>query len=105
MFNMKTRKADIPKYDLDHFRHVHRVEDEPSVFGCNNLSRDRFIPGFELYSSQGLVTSVGPLRSEFYRISLSVTGTLDMWIGLEHFRHQPRTISFTFPNQIFSKNN
>lgn len=102
---MKPGKADIPKYDLDHFRHVHRLEDEPSVFGCNNLERSLFIPGFELYSSRGLVPSVGPLRSEFYRISIAVTGTLDMQMGLEHWRHQPRTICFTFPNQIFSKNN
>ncbi|HLZ87315.1 MAG TPA: AraC family transcriptional regulator, partial [Puia sp.] len=102
---MKTSKVDIPRYDLDHFRHVHRVEDEPSVFGCNSLDRSRFIPGFELYSSMGLVSSAGPLRSEFYRISLTVTGTLDMQIGLERYRHQPRTMSFTFPNQIFSKNN
>jgi len=102
---MKAGKADIPKYELDHFRHVHRVEDQPSVFGCNNLAKDLFIPGFELYSSRGLVSSVGPLRSEFYRISLTVTGTLDMQIGLEHYHHQPSTISFTYPNQIFSKNN
>jgi AraC family transcriptional activator of pobA len=102
---MKPSKATIPKYDLDHFRHLHRMEDEPSVFGCNNLERSQFIPGFELYSSQGLIQSVGPLRSEFYRISITVTGTLDMQIGLERYRHQSRTMSFTFPNQIFSKNN
>jgi len=48
---------------------------------------------------------MGPLRSAFYRISISVAGTLDMQIGLEHYRHQPRTISFTIPNQIFQKNN
>lgn len=68
---MKHSKIDIPKYDLD---------------------RSRFIPGFELYSSRGLVGSVGPLRSEFYRISLTVSGSLDMQIALEHYRHQPRTI-------------
>jgi AraC-like DNA-binding protein len=28
-----------------------------------------------------------------------------MRIGLEQFRHQPRTISFTVPHQIFQKNN
>ncbi|WP_188930911.1 helix-turn-helix domain-containing protein [Puia dinghuensis] len=100
---MKTSKADIPKYDLDHFRPVHRQEDDPSVFGCNSLPRSRFIPGFELYSSMGLVHSVGPLRSEFYRVSITVSGKLDMQIGLERYRHQDRTICFTYPNQIFSK--
>jgi AraC-like DNA-binding protein len=103
---MNMAKTGIPKYDLDRFRHVHRTEEQPQPeFGCNNLDRSRFIPGFELYSSRGLVGSVGPLRSEFYRVSLTVSGSLDMQIGLENYRHQPRTIAFTFPNQIFSKNN
>jgi len=96
----------IPKYDLDQFRKVHRIdEDEPADFGCSGLSRDKFIRGFELYSSRALVRSIGPLRSAFYRISITVTGTLDMSIGLEKYSHQPRTLAFTFPNQIFSKNN
>jgi AraC family transcriptional activator of pobA len=45
------------------------------------------------------------LRSVFYRMSITVTGSLDMQIGLEHYRHQPRTLSFTFPDQVFLKNN
>ena len=102
---MKSRKADIPTYALGDFRHVHRVPDDQSEFGCNSLARSKYIAGFELYSSKGLVGSVGPLRSVFYRISLTVTGGLDMQIGLEHYRHQPRTLSFTFPNQLFFKNN
>jgi len=106
MFNMKTSKADIPKYDLEQFRAVHRMkENEALGFGYNSLDRSRFIPGFELYSSSGVVRDIGPLRSAFYRVSLTVTGTLDMQIGLEHYRHQPRTVACTFPNQIFSKNN
>ena len=97
---------DIPKYDLDQFRKIHRIEkDEPADFGCGGVSRDKFIKGFELYSSQALVRSIGPLRSGFYRISITVTGTLDMSIGLEKYPHQPRTLAFTFPNQIFTKNN
>jgi AraC-like DNA-binding protein len=28
-----------------------------------------------------------------------------MQIGLEHYRHEPRTLGFTFPNQLFFKNN
>jgi AraC family transcriptional regulator, transcriptional activator of pobA len=97
--NMKSRKADIPIYGLADFRHVHRVPDDKSEFGYNSLPRSKFVAGFELYSSNGLVGSVGPLRSVFYRISLTVTGGLDMQIGLEHYRHEPRTLGFTFPNQ------
>lgn len=102
---MPGKKTDIPEYELDNFRPVHRLEQADSSFGYNNLDKSRVIPDFELYSSVGLVGSAGPLRSEFYRISISVSGTLDMQIGLERFRHQPSTISFTIPHQIFQKNN
>ena len=102
---MATHKAEIPKYDLEQFRAVHRMKEGASGFGYNSLDRSRYIPGFELYSSSGLIRNVGPLRSAFYRLSLTVEGTLDMQIGLDHYRHQNRTIAFTFPNQIFSKNN
>ena len=102
---MPVKKADIPQYDLSNFRPVHRVEVVSSSFGYNTLDKSKFIPDFELYSSVGLVGSVGPLRSEFYRISITVSGTVDMQIGLEQFSHQPRTISFTVPHQIFQKDN
>jgi AraC-like DNA-binding protein len=101
----KSRKTEIPRYELGDFQHVHRVPDGGSDFGCNRLPRSRFIEGFELYSSHGLVGSVGPLRSAFYRVNITVSGELDMQIGLEHYRHQPRTLSFTFPDQVFLKNN
>lgn len=101
---MKNHNTDIPVYDLDKFRHVHR-EDTPSAFGYNNLDKSKHIEGFELYSSEGLIGSVGPLKSAFYRISITVEGTLDMKIGLDVYQHQPRTISLTYPNQVFAKNN
>lgn len=101
----KTKKSDIPRYELGDFRHVHRAPGRSSDFGYNQLDRSKYINGFELYSSQGLVGSIGPLRSAFYRISITVTGTLDMQIDLEHYRHQARTLSFTFPDQIFLKHN
>ena len=93
-----------PCYKLEGFRPTHRSEDVPvTPFGYNQLDKLRMIPGFELYSSEGLLRSTGPLKSAFYRMSLTITGTLDMQIGLEHYTHEPRTVSFTYPNQIFSK--
>ena len=97
-------KTDIPLYDLVKFRHVHR-EVTDSAFGYDNLDPAYRVPGFELYSSKGLIGSVGPLRSDFYRMSITCQGTLDMQIGLEHYQHQPGTVSFTYPNQVFAKNN
>ena len=102
---MPNRKTEIPTYNLGDFRHVHRLKETSSSFGYNNLDRGKRIPGFELYSSVGLVGSVGPLRSAFYRVSITVSGTLDMQIGLEEYQHRPRTLSFTVPHQIFQKNN
>ena len=98
-------KSDIPIYRLEDFRKVHRHEHVTSTFGYNQIDKDKMIRGFELYSSEGLVGSVGPLKSDFFRMSITVRGTLDMTIGLEHYKHQPRTVSFTYPNQIFFKNN
>ena len=97
-------KGEIPTYGLNDFRHIHR-EPTQSTFGYDNLDASHRIAGFELYSSKGLVGSVGPLRSDFYRLSVTCKGGLDMQIGLEHYQHQERTISFTYPNQLFAKNN
>src|SRR5439155_704144 len=94
-----------PKYDLNKFRKVHRQENTKSSFGYNQIESSKTIRGFEIYSSEGLVSSIGPLKSEFYRVSITVRGSLDMQIGLDHYPHLPRTLAFTFPNQIFSKNN
>jgi AraC family transcriptional activator of pobA len=102
---MKQKKNTIPSYKLETFRPVHRQGKASSAFGNNNGDHARKIDGFELFSGEGLIGSVGPLRSEFYRVSITATGTLDMQIGLEHYKHLPRTICFTYPNQVFSKNN
>lgn len=48
---------------------------------------------------------MGPIKSEFYRVSLTVSGSMDMQIGLDHYTHRPRTICFTYPGQILSKDN
>ncbi len=102
---MKAKNAVIPRYALGDFTPIHRLKTAVSSFGCNDLDKSRWVEGFELYSSVGLLGSVGPLRSVFYRISITLQGSLDMWIGLEHYRHGPLTISFTVPDQIFCKNN
>jgi AraC family transcriptional activator of pobA len=102
---MTNKSKDIPHYSLKNFRPIHRKDDAASSFGYNKIDISKRVEGFEIYSSEGLVSSIGPLKSEFYRISITVTGTLDMQIGLDHYTHQPGTLSFTFPNQIFSKSN
>ncbi|TWF41415.1 AraC-like DNA-binding protein [Chitinophaga polysaccharea] len=103
--NTQLRRQDIPQYVLNDFRHLHRMEHDISDFGYSNLDAARRIPGFEIYSSEGLRPAVGPLKSDFYRISITLSGSVDVQLGLELFRHRPGTLSFTFPGQVFSKDN
>ncbi len=95
----------IPQYTLEQFRPVHRNKAASSSFGYNRIEQEKMIEGFELYSNEGLLRSIGPLKSDFYRISIHIKGTLDMQIGLEHFKHVPQTIAFTHINQVFAKRN
>lgn len=95
----------LPHYTLGDFRHLHREADDRSSFGYNNISPEKKIKGFEIYSSEGLVSSVGPLKSDFFRISITLSGGVDVQLGLEQFRHQPGTCSFTYPGLVFSKSN
>ncbi|BAV07399.1 AraC-type DNA-binding protein [Filimonas lacunae] len=98
-------KAEIPSYALEGFRPLHRMENEHTDFGCNKLDKQWMIPGFEMYSSVGVKSSMGPLKSAFYRISITISGTVDVQLGLEHFNLQPGSLCFTTLNQVFSKKN
>jgi AraC-like DNA-binding protein len=101
----RVKQAVIPQYPLEGFRPLHRNEGDVTNFGYNCLEKAKMIAGFELFSSAGLKPSLGPLKSAFYRISITIKGSVDVQIGLEHFTHQPGTINFTYPNQVFSKSN
>ena len=101
----KLNKPEIPQYVLNDFRHLHREETDTSSFGYNNLEPEKKIAGMEIYSSEGLRPAVGPLKSDFYRISITLRGSVDVQLGLEQFKHRPGTLSFTFPGQVFSKSN
>lgn len=93
----------LPHYNLEESRALHRLPGPVSAFGYNNLDADHHIKGFEMYSSEGVRAQMGPLKSSYYRISVSVRGTTEIQLGLEDFTHGNGTISFTFPGQIFSK--
>ncbi|MET3877392.1 helix-turn-helix domain-containing protein [Chitinophaga sp. OAE865] len=101
----KLSKPEIPQYVLKDFRHLHREEGDTSSFGYSNLDPAKKIAGMEIYSSEGLRPAVGPLKSDFYRISITLRGSVDVQLGLEQFKHRPGTLSFTFPGQVFSKSN
>jgi AraC family transcriptional regulator, transcriptional activator of pobA len=95
---MSNNAIGIPKYDLTKFKKVHRQDNTPSSpFGYNQIDPSKTIGGFEIYSSEGLIGSMGPLKSQFYRVSITVTGSLDMQIRLDHYKHKPKTLALTFP--------
>jgi AraC-like DNA-binding protein len=99
-------KQEIPQYKLDEkYISIHRKREVVSAFGYSQLDPRLRVKDFELYSSEGLTSSMGPLRSEFFRIGFTLRGSCDVQLGLEHFRHQPGTVNCTYPNQIFSKSN
>lgn len=99
-------KQEIPQYKLDDQYHsIHRTSAPAPAFGYHQLEPSLRIKDFELYSSLGLASSMGPLRSEFYRVGLTLRGSCDVQLGLEHYTHQPGTVNCTYPNQIFSKSN
>ncbi len=92
----------IPEFTLQNFQEIHR-ENTSAVFGYNNLDKKDWIDGFELYSTEGAKPNLTPLKSDFYRISFCLAGSVKVDLGLESFTHQRGTASFTFPKQIFSK--
>ncbi|SJZ62977.1 AraC-type DNA-binding protein [Chitinophaga eiseniae] len=99
----RSPRKEIPQYGLEASRQLHRLPGDTSAFGYNNLPAAARIKGFELYSSEGVRAQMGPLKSDYYRISISVRGVTEIQLGLEDFTHGTGTVSFTFPGQIFSK--
>lgn len=101
-FLLPMAKQTIPQYQLDTFRYVHRKGHVEDSFGFNNEKHLTLTTGFELYSTVGLLTPIGPLKSQFYRIGFTLQGEVTVDIGLDSYRHRPYTVNFTRPGQIFS---
>jgi AraC family transcriptional regulator, transcriptional activator of pobA len=97
-----TTKNDIKTYQLDqNYVHVHKEALENTNFGMDNTN-ELLDGGFGLYSSENVRSSIGPLKSAFFRIALCLRGTVTVDCGLETFHHQTNTIHFNFPTQLFS---
>jgi len=98
-------KKDIPSFKLENFRSQHREAVPTPAFGYNQLDAALAIPGFEIYSSEGVKPVLGPIKSAFYRISIAMRGGVDVQLGLETFSQGLGSLCFTFPNQVFCKSN
>jgi AraC family transcriptional regulator, transcriptional activator of pobA len=88
-------------HSLNQFRPVHR-EDTIDAFGMNKQDGYEPAEGFEIYSSNGLKKRLDPMRSDFYKIALSLKGKTAITIGLEIYYHGINTVAFTMPDQVFS---
>jgi AraC family transcriptional activator of pobA len=95
------RTEGIPIYDLANFRTIHRAESRED-FGYNLGANQSFPDGFELFSTEGQTTQIGPLKSDFFYIGLNLTGNADIELNHLAHKHSPNTIFFKSPDKIFS---
>lgn len=101
----KNIPAEIKKYTLNETLHeLHKDTSNITNFGMDNTS-ELLDGGFGLYSTANTKHSIGPIKTEYYRIALIRSGTADFSIGLETFQPIPGNILFGFPGQLFSLQN
>jgi AraC family transcriptional activator of pobA len=101
---MKTLKHTIPTHQLDpSHKELHRDTNIHTSFGYQQLPSHQHIPGFEIYSTEGMKGTYGPAKSTFYRVGIMLQGSLDMQIGLEHFKATAGSANFSIPGQVHSK--
>ncbi len=98
----KNIPAEFRKFKLDNELFlIHKTGSGKSDFGMDNTPH-LLENGFGLYSTIDLKNKIGPIKTEYYRISLTRTGTADFDVGLEKYKPRRNSILFGFPGQIFS---
>lgn len=99
---MRRSTTDIKTYNLDaSLYRLHKDETVRSDFGMDN-SNELIEAGFALYSSANLKSSIGPIKTQYYRIGLVRSGTASFDIGIENYRPVHDSIVLGFPGQVFS---
>jgi AraC family transcriptional regulator, transcriptional activator of pobA len=83
---------------------LHKNSMVKSSFGMDNTS-GLLAGGFGLYSTTNLKKNIGPVKTEYYRISLIRKGTASFDIGLEKYKPCRNSVMFGIPGQIFSLHN
>ncbi len=98
----KNTSKEIKQYDLTRTLHkLHKEGKEKSNFGLDDSS-ELIGEGFGLYSSTDMIKQIGPIKSQYFRISLIRQGQITFTVGLETFQATRNCIMFGFPGQIFS---
>ncbi|MBK9736441.1 MAG: hypothetical protein IPO92_16390 [Saprospiraceae bacterium] len=78
---------------------LHKSGNSNSNFGMDNTS-ELLDEGFGLYSTTDLKKNIGPIKTQYFRISLTRNGHATFDIGLEKIRHptQQYFIRYTRPD-------
>lgn len=99
---MKKTVNEIREHHLDPtlFR-VHKDENIHSDFGMDH-SNELVQGGFGLYSTVNTKNNIGPIKSQYFRISLVRAGRASFNIGIETYQPVADSIVFGFPGQVFS---
>ncbi len=99
---MKKSNTDIKTYQLDaSLYRIHKDGSIKSDFGLDNSS-ELFEGGFGLYSSANVKSSIGPVKTQYYRMSLLRAGSAKFDLGLETYQPVRDSIVFGYPGQVFS---
>lgn len=100
--SMKKASAEIKTYQLNAALYgLHKEGAVRSDFGLDNSSE--LVEGsFGLYSSANIKSSIGPVKTQYYRIALLRSGTAQYDLGLETYHPVRDSIVFGFPGQVFS---
>ncbi|GAB4457693.1 MAG: helix-turn-helix transcriptional regulator [Bacteroidales bacterium] len=98
----KSLPSDLKKINLDtDLYKLHKSGKGSSDFGMDNTS-ELLDGGFGLYSTIDLKTNIGPIKTQYFRISLTKKGNATFRIGLETYSTNRNSILFGIPGQIFS---
>lgn len=100
MYNFAS--TDIKKIKLNSDLHdIHKKQSVESHFGMDNTS-DLLEGNFGLYSTVNVKKNIGPIKTDYFRISLTRKGHAGFDIGLEKYQPHQNYILFGIPGQIFS---
>lgn len=98
----KSVPTDLAKIKLDtDLYKLHKSGYGDSDFGMDNTS-ELLDNGFGLYSTVDLKKNIGPIKTQYFRISLTRKGNASFDIGLEKYTTKRNSILFGIPGQIFS---
>jgi AraC family transcriptional activator of pobA len=97
----KSVPNDLKQISLDAGLYKIHKTGKGTNFGMNNTA-SLMDDGFGLYSTENLKKSIGPIKTQYFRISLIRKGNANFTVGLEQYTANRNSILFGIPGQVFS---